>query len=376
MSERILFVDDNVETQKLVNTVLARQSFEVISAYTGEQALQLAQREQPDLILMDLLMPGMDGLEVIRRLRGIGNTAHIPIIIFTVKTDLKTKSAGFEAGADDYLTKLTTPAEVSMRIRAALRRTLSRHGWMTGVVSPRGGLGVSTTTFNLAVSLEQMTGDKVIAADIRPGQGAIGTLAGFPEAGSLDRLLQLGQETIGPNEVERELLLHPSGVYLLPASTNPKHAHLVTSVGHLETITRHLGSLARYVIIDLGPSLPPATARVLGQMDQVVVVIEPYPQTVSQAKLLLAALRDYGVVRSKISVVMVNRGGSSLQLPLSQIEESLGSAPLVVVPPAAELAYRATNEGTPIVMLQPDSLIAEQFEKLAVFIRDQSELAR
>lgn len=376
MSERILFVDDNVETQKLVNTVLARQSFEVISAFGGEQALQLAQKEQPDLILMDLLMPGMDGLEVIRRLRGMSSTAHIPIIIFTVKTDLKTKSAGFDAGADDYLTKLTTPAEVSMRIRAALRRTAVRRGWMTGIVAARGGLGVSTVAFNLAVSLQQLTDEKVIVADFRPGQGALGALSGYSDAASLTRLLQLGQDGVGANEVEQQLMVHSSGVLLLPASANPKDAQLVASVGHFEVIARHLASLGRYVVLDLGPSLPPSTARVLGQLDQMIVVIEPNPQTVAQSKLLLEALRGYGVVRSRISVVMVNRGGSSLQLPLSQIEESLGSAPLVVVPPAAELAYRAANDGTPIVMLQPRSLIAEQFTKLATIVQEQSQLAR
>ena len=376
MSERILFVDDNVETQKLVQTVLARQSLELISAFSGEQALLLAQKEQPDLILMDLLMPGMDGLEVIRRLRGMSSTAHIPIIIFTVKTDLMTKSAGFEAGADDYLTKLTTPAEVSMRIRAALRRVAAKRGWMVGVVSARGGLGVSTVTFNLAVSLHRQTQEKVIAADFRPGQGAIGTLAGLADASGLAGLLQLGPDTVGSTEVEQQLVLHRSGISLLPASPHPKDAQWMVSTGHFEIVARHLAALARYVIIDLGPSLPPSTTQVLGQLDQVVVVIEPNPQTVAQSRLLLEALRGYGVVRSKTSIVMVNRGGSSLQLPLSQIEESLGSAPLVVVPPAAELAYRAANEGTPLVLVQPDSLIAEQFGKLAAIVREQAQLGR
>lgn len=373
MSERILFVDDNIETQKLVNTVLARQSFKVISAYSGEQALELARQEQPDLILMDLLMPGMDGLEVIRRLRGMSATAHIPIIIFTVKTDLKTKSAAFEAGADDYLTKLTAPAEVSMRIRAAVRHTGVKRAWVTGILAPRGGLGVSTVAFNAAVSLQQLCDDRVIVADFRPGQGAIGTLAGYGDAIGLTRLLQMGQDAVGADEVEQELLLHSSGVSLLSASVDPKDAHLVTSVGHFEIIARHLASLARYVILDLGPSLPPSTACLLGQLDQVVVVIEPNPQTVAQSKLLMNALRDYRVVRNKISVVMVNRGGSSLQLTLSQIEDSLGFPPLVVVPPAPELAYRAANDGTPMIKLQPESLLAEQFTKLASIIRDRSQ---
>ena len=368
MSEKILFVDDNADTQVLVRKVLEREGYQVLGALNGEEALALAREEQPGLILMDLMMPGMDGLEVIRCLRRIPDTAHIPVIIFTVKTDLKTKSEGFEAGADDYLTKLTSPAEVAMRIKATLRKTAVRHGRLVGVLATRGGLGVTTVAFNLCVTLHRLTNEKVIAADFRPGQGAFRVLAGERDAGGLSRLMQQDSAELSVRQVERELIQHSSGFRLLLASDDPADAGQIASVGHFEAITRHLAGLANYVVLDLGPALPPTTTQVLEQLDQIILVVEPVPQTVAQSKLMLEGLRRYGVGHSKVSVVAVNRGGTSLQLTLSQMEDQLGCSVLVVFPPAAELAYRAAKDGQPMVSLQPDSLIAEHFAKPAASI--------
>ncbi len=365
MSDKILFVDDNADTQLLVSKVLEREGYKVLGALNGEEALALAQDEQPGLILMDLMMPGMDGLEVIRCLRRMPGTAHIPIIIFSVKTDLKTKSEGFEAGADDYLTKLTSPAEVAIRIKATLKKTAVRHGRLVGVLATRGGLGVTTVAFNLSVTLRRLTNEKVIAADFRPGQGALRVLAGERDASGLSRLMQQDSADLSARQVERELIEHSSGIHLLLASDDPTDAGQIASIGRFESIARHISTLARFVVLDLGPALPPTTTQILDQLDHVILVIEPVPQTVAQAKLMLEGLRRYGMGHSKISVVAVNRGGTSLQLPLSRMEDDLGCPVLVVFPPAAELAYRAATDGQPMVSLQPDSLIAEHFVKLA-----------
>jgi Flp pilus assembly CpaE family ATPase len=219
--------------------------------------------------------------------------------------------------------------------------------------------------FNLCVTLHRITNEKVIAADFRPGQGAFRVLAGERDAGGLSRLMQQDSADLSASQVERELIQHRSGFRLLLASDDPSDAGQIASVGHFETITRRLAGLANYVVLDLGPALPPTTTQILEQMDQIILVLEPVPQTVAQSKLMLEGLRRYGVGHSRVSVVAVNRGGTSLQLTLSQMEDQLGCPVLVVFPPAAELAYRAAKDGQPMVSLQPDSLIAEHFAKLA-----------
>src|SRR3990172_2298462 len=122
MSENILIVDDDLDTLRLVGMMLQRQGYAVSSASSGQQAIELAQKEPPDLILLDIMMPEMDGYEVARRLRANASTQNVPIIMFTAKTQVDDKVMGFEAGADDYLTKPTQPRELIAHMRAVLAR--------------------------------------------------------------------------------------------------------------------------------------------------------------------------------------------------------------------------------------------------------------
>ena len=105
MAEKILIVDDDVDSLKLIGLMLQRHGYKVIAASAGNQALAKAEAEVPDLIILDVMMPDMNGLEVCRRLRDNPTTGEIPIIMFTAKTLIDDKVKGFEAGADDYLTK-------------------------------------------------------------------------------------------------------------------------------------------------------------------------------------------------------------------------------------------------------------------------------
>ncbi|HRF97299.1 MAG TPA: response regulator, partial [Aggregatilineales bacterium] len=107
MPEKILIVDDDVDSLKLIGLMLQRNGYEVIAAHAGNQAITKAVNELPDLIILDVMMPDMNGYDVCRRLRGNPLTQDIPIIMFTAKTLIDDKVAGFEAGADDYLTKPT-----------------------------------------------------------------------------------------------------------------------------------------------------------------------------------------------------------------------------------------------------------------------------
>src|SRR3990172_8398307 len=123
MPEKILIVDDDLDTLNLVGLILQRQGYEIIAANTGSQGLAKAASDRPDLILLDVMMPDMEGFEVTRRLRASPDLGHIPIIMFTAKTMVDDKVTGFEAGADDYLTKPTHPAELTAHVKAVLARS-------------------------------------------------------------------------------------------------------------------------------------------------------------------------------------------------------------------------------------------------------------
>ncbi len=118
----ILLVEDEKDLHELLRYNLAREGYQVLSAETGEAALKIIKTQTPDLILLDLMLPGMDGVEVCRSLREKSNSAHIPVIMLTAKGEESDVVAGLDAGADDYVTKPFSPRILLARIQAVLRR--------------------------------------------------------------------------------------------------------------------------------------------------------------------------------------------------------------------------------------------------------------
>jgi phosphate regulon transcriptional regulator PhoB len=122
MKEKILIVEDEKDIVKMLEYNFKKEGFRTLSAYDGEDALDLAGRERPDLIILDLMLPGMDGLEACKALKKESKTSSIPIIMLTAKTQEADKIVGLELGADDYVTKPFSPRELIARIKAVLRR--------------------------------------------------------------------------------------------------------------------------------------------------------------------------------------------------------------------------------------------------------------
>ena len=124
-AKRVLVVDDDVKTVELVKLYLNRDGYRVLTAYDGVEALRQAREGHPDLIVLDIMLPGIDGLEVCRTLR---NESEVPIIMLTAKTTDQDKLTGLSLGADDYMTKPFSPRELAARVRAVLRRLPGERG--------------------------------------------------------------------------------------------------------------------------------------------------------------------------------------------------------------------------------------------------------
>jgi len=120
--EKILVVDDEADILELVKYNLEKEGYRVKCAKSGEQALSKAGEDPPDLIVLDLMLPGMDGLDVCRKLKSDLRTANMPIVMLTAKTEDADIVTGLELGADDYVTKPFSPRVLAARIKAALRR--------------------------------------------------------------------------------------------------------------------------------------------------------------------------------------------------------------------------------------------------------------
>jgi DNA-binding response OmpR family regulator len=119
---RALVVDDERPLVGILSTYLEREGFEVLAAYDGKQAVELARSEQPDVIVLDLMLPGLDGIEACRQIRTFSDAY---IVMLTAKAEEADKIVGLSTGADDYLTKPFSPGELVARVRAMLRRPRS-----------------------------------------------------------------------------------------------------------------------------------------------------------------------------------------------------------------------------------------------------------
>ena len=129
MSARVLVVDDVMPNVKLLAAKLTREYFDVLTAYNGQQALELVKKESPDIVLLDVMMPGMDGFEVCQRIRSDPETMHIPVVMVTALSDISDRVRGLEAGADDFLTKPVNDIALFARVRSLVRLKMMMDEW-------------------------------------------------------------------------------------------------------------------------------------------------------------------------------------------------------------------------------------------------------
>jgi pilus assembly protein CpaE len=377
MAEKILIVDDDLDTLRLVGLMLQHQGYRIIAANSGLQAISLSQGDKPDMVLLDIMMPDMDGYEVARKLRSDPTTNGIPIIMFTAKTQIDDKVAGFEAGADDYLTKPTQPRELFAHVKAVLSRgkkpsvpvpppSQSRsRGYVTGVMAVKGGLGVSTLALNFGISLQSRSKKDVIIAEFRPGEGTMALDLGFLNPEGMSHLLQQMPENITQAMIDGELFLHKSGVRLLPASYDPADAKFITAVDHFEAIARYLAYMASHIVLDLGPGITPITDKILTYCDEIIVVLEPIPGTIVRTLTLVEELTKKGFGEGRINTVLYNRQRTEMQYSLAQVQMEYRHPISIVFTAAPELAYQCSKANIPLVIQHPDNLTSQQFAKLA-----------
>ena len=388
MDKKILIVDDDFDTLHMVGKMLERHGFDIAAANNGEKALKLAEEENPDLIILDVMMPGMDGYEVTRQLRSVESTAFIPIILFTAKAQVDDKLEGFEAGADDYLTKPTHPAELIARVKSILTRP--KTGALTldeepttpgisninviGVMATKGGLGVSTVSLNLAVAIHQRTKDYVALLEARPGQGDVGLQLGYRISNAQNELLQANIPEITVQRVEESLVTHGSGIQLLMSSYSPKDAGLAQNLDQMEIILKNLRRISPYIVVDLGSGLTPLTNRLLPLCNQIVVLVEPVPTTIMQTKSMLVDLKELGIPDEKVFPVLNNRLRLEITVANSQVQSDLGRDISAIIMPAPELAYQAMLKHEPMITHQPDSIPSRQFLKLAEVLQQAKDM--
>ncbi len=371
MAEKILIVDDDADTVKYLGLFIARLGYEPLQAMDGMQALKLAYEQRPDLIILDVMMPELDGYEVARHLRRRPETALIPILMFTARSQPQDRSTGYEVGVDLFLTKPVHPIEMQANIKKLLAQHKTRanarenKGYVVGVLAARGGLGVSSLVLNLAVAYKYNHNARVIAAEMRPGQGCWADELGFSATGGLVDLLHASRPEITRAAVEKQLLSNTFGVPLL-LSSEVCSADCVGALAQFEAVVEELSRLADLVVLDIGTNFHPAYEVLSSACEEMILVAEHQPVTIKRTLRLLSDLKNRGFSSLReLTLVTIDKAQTETGLTDKQVEDALGYAITRSFPPAPELAHLAASRAMPLYLAQPDSPISEQFNALA-----------
>ncbi len=370
MSTRILVVDDNLMTLDLVSRSLTRAGYEVTTAENGTQALAIVDEIQPELIILDVMMPEMDGYEVCRQLRERNTTTRLPILMLTALDSLEEKIRGFEAGADDYMTKPFQPAELQARVQVLLRRmarVTGEAGQLTGkvigVFSLRGGVGVSTVAVNMAASLAQLWNAQTGLMDLSLIAGQSALLLNLSLRHTWADLVEIPEEDID-NELLTDLLLpHASGVNVLAAPRYPEQSELLTNEKVIHVI-RMLSQRFHYVVLDLPHDFHEVTLAGLDSADQIMTLMAPELSSVLAMDTTLEVFDSLEYTSDKIRIALnqtIGRGG----LTLEDIEGALKRPIDLVIPHDGETFVSAINLGVPPVFNNSASRAAAILEDYA-----------
>jgi len=377
MPDKILIIDDDLDTLRLVGLMLQKQGYQIVAAPNGSKGLELALAEIPSLILLDVMMPGMDGYEVARRLRADTRTSDIPILMFTAKSQLDDKVTGFEAGADDYLSKPTHPTELHAHVKALLARSgknrvnpptgpiTEQPAYLVGVLAARGGLGVTSVALNLAVALQRVSKLDTILAEIRPGQGTLAADLNLTNPTAFNTLLALPVMEITRTKVREQLSVHPCGLPILASPPQPRDGALLANTQHFEVLLSRLTFMARIVVLDLGCGLPPLTQKLAASCGELLTVTEPLENSILHTRALLDDLVGLGLDKSRLHAVVNYRVRSESHLSVPQVQEKLKYTIDATFTPNPELFLQAIRQRAPAIISQPESMTQQQYTSLA-----------
>jgi pilus assembly protein CpaE len=382
MTTRVLVVDDNPLKLKLATAVLEQDGYLVYTATSGSEALYIVDTIQPQAIVLDVMMPEMDGYQVCRALRRKPNCTHLPILMLTAQDSLEEKMKGFEAGADDYMTTPYPAIELQTRLKSLLQKNIARayhraniNGKLISVFSLRGGAGVSTIATNVAVGLAQIWHTQVVLVDLSLVAGQCALLLNLPLRQTWADLAQHKIETLTIEQISDGLMAHASGVSVLASPLRLEQSELVTAklVAHvLNLLQQHY----QYVVLDLPHDFRDTTLTGLDVSHQILTVLTPdlaaLNATGSTLNLFAALKYPPGVARLILNTTFEKNG-----LPRQGIEAALKQTMDVVIPFMPQEFVEAINHGEPPALNAPTRPPGALFEDLAWWVsKDEQKQQR
>ena len=362
MAAKILVVDDDPNVQRLLQYTLKQEGYEVVSAVDGAEGFRLWASELPDLILLDVMLPKLDGYQVAQKIRAEeGDGSHIPIIMLTAEREVEQKVRGLRAGADDYLIKPFHPAELLARIKSLLARFAPKElmlarpplGRVLAFYGAKGGVGTTTIAINAAIALHRELGRKVSLID---GNLQFGDHRVFLDLG-LDRKSIVDVVTapsMDQDLIKQVLVKHDSGIDLLLAPPTPETAELVTT-DHLPVILDHLRDLYDYTLVDIDKRLDDINLGILELAETIFVVMTADLSCLKNVRLVLETIGHLGFA-DRVQLVL-NRSNAFTGISVKNAEGALRKQIEHQIVNEYRGAISALNSGAPFMFTKSDSAL-------------------
>ncbi len=372
MSAKILILDSDPATRSWLTGLLERENYAVSKAESGQAALDRIAKERPDLLVMDVLLADMDGLELLRRLRQDPALHDLRVVVLSRKAGPDDMVAGLSAGADDYLVKrpgadvdLVSKIRVLLAMpRAANAAPPAPSGQIFAFCSGKGGTGTTSVCVNTAYAMTQLEPKaQVLLVDMVLPVGTIGSSVGFEPERTIAQLTQ------AQGEMDRALVSQyvspPTrwGFRVLLSTRDPQEATQLEA-SQIAPLFDTLRSMYDYIFADLGRTLSRVSLPVMRTAQRVVLILGPDVHTVKLTKSMLDYFESLGISRDQL-VLIANRPVGRVWLSIEEIEKQLRLPLAGTIPYEAELMTLAINDGVPFVAKFPERTASIAFTDLA-----------
>ncbi|MCJ7824935.1 MAG: response regulator [Anaerolineales bacterium] len=371
--KRILAVDDDPFNLKIVRNLLHAEGYEILTAESAKDAYGIIEKQAIDLILLDLIMPEIDGFAACMELRRNPKTTNTPIILLTAQDSLEQKIKGFEAGADAFITKPFVPPELLVRIQSLLRRFdqaptdfPTKEGKVLAVFSLRGGVGTTTLSNNIAIALASLWRQRVALVDLVLAAGQSALTFNLAVRHSWGDMARCSLKDIDEEMVDTILRSHDSGVRVLASPNTPEEGEGIDGA----KVTRVLEILRgryEYVVIDLPHDFNETTLVGIDAANEILMPLAPEIASVRAASIALNALQRRGRPKEDIHLA-INWTFEQQGLAQKDIESALDHPITFIVPFAPESLLRSVNRGVPLLQSEPESPLSELFVDIAYYL--------